>query len=233
MGLGATENSEASSIGYGEYCRSGLHLSFLSLGIIIGQHIDVLMMGVVGQPEDVALVRIAARMAEIVGLMRTIVLLQYRPMIASSFGQSDFRQLQRYTKIMVSLFLVGGLPIAIAMWIWSSSILLYFDPAFAGNDWVVRFYLLGILAMLIMGPTNAVLSMCDRESVASKNLLQSLGVKVILNLILMPFLGALGCAISSFVSLVFLGFLGRAGVRKALNLETSILVYFKNSDEKY
>ena len=72
------DNELHASPGERKLFLSGIHLSLVSLGFVLGQHIDVLLMGVLSTPEDVALVRVAARVAEIAGLMRAIIILQYK-----------------------------------------------------------------------------------------------------------------------------------------------------------
>ena len=206
--------------------RSGVHFSLVSLGFVIGQHIDVLLLGIMSTPEQVAIVRIAARIAEMVGLMRAIILLQYKPLLAESYSNSDLVKLQQHVFVMAKIFAATGLPLAILLWIFADQAMLVFGSEFVSGNWTMRIYVSGVLVTLLMGPANAVLAMTGNESTASKILLIALMIQIALDLILIPFLGSLGCAIASFLSMCFLGSASRLKVKKEVQIETSIIGYF-------
>lgn len=206
--------------------KSGMHFSLVSIGFILGQHIDVLLIGLLSTPENVALVRVATRVAEIAGLMRAIILLQYKPLLAEAYGKNDVKLLQRQTTSMVKFFVMTGVPITCILWLFAEEIMSIFGPEFILGAWTMRIYVAGVLVTLLCGPGVGVLSMSDNESVASRILLISLGLHIIFNMILIPLLGIIGCASANFLSMCFLSFASRWITIKKIGVETSIISIF-------
>ncbi|MBU3004335.1 oligosaccharide flippase family protein [Paraglaciecola arctica] len=213
--------------------KSGLHFSLVSLGFVLGQHIDVLMMGVLSTPENVALVRIAARVAEMAGLIRAIILLQYRPQIAEAYGNSDKKKLQQHATIMVKLFTISGIPITLGFWIFAEEVMMVFGSEFIAGAWAMRIYIAGVLVTLLFGPGNAMLAMTENEGTASRIVLSSLLIQVLLNIVLIPWAGPIGCASANFIAMCFIAIASRFLLVKKLGVEPSLIVILKKTPTKY
>ncbi|WP_198037879.1 oligosaccharide flippase family protein [Rhodobacter xanthinilyticus] len=195
-------SSEGEIPGAAELLRSGWHFSLISLGFVLGQHMDVLLTGVFAGPDQVALVRVASRVAEMAGLVRAIVILQYKPQLAEAFGRGDLERVRKITRLMVAIFVVTGLPITLGLWIWPREAMSVFGAAFAEGAWAMRIYVLGVLFVLLAGPCNSVLSMIGEERWAARAVWMALAVNLGLDLLLIPAYGALGCAIANACSML-------------------------------
>lgn len=202
---------------------SGIHFSLVSLGFVLGQHIDVLLMGVLSTPENVALVRIAARVAEMAALMRAIVILQYKPLMSEAYGKGDFSLLQSHVSFMVKIFVITGIPITLGLWFFAEQAMAVFGSEFVSGAWAMRIYILGVFFLLLCGPCNAILSVTDNESKASKYIWIAIFINAVLDLILIPIFGAIGCGIANAASMVFVGVLSVRASRSLLNIDTTIL----------
>ncbi|MBU3023750.1 polysaccharide biosynthesis C-terminal domain-containing protein [Aestuariibacter sp. A3R04] len=202
---------------------SGVHFSLISLGFVLGQHIDVLLMGVLATPEEVGIVRIAARIAEMAALMRTIILLQYKPLLAESYGKNDTIELQRLASFMTKIYVVTGLPITLGLWIFAEEAMMVFGADFVEGAWAMRIYVLGVFITLIFGPSSSILAMTDSESLSSKILFTSLITQLVLDLLLIPFYGVIGCAIANCTGMLVLALLSRKNVISKLGIEPSAL----------
>lgn len=213
------------------YLNSGFHFALVSLGFIIGQHIDVLLMGFFSTADNVGLVRIAARVAEMAGLMRAIVVLQYKPLLAEAVGRNDKTLIQNHSKFMMNVYVLTGIPITLFCWIFAEEVMSVFGSEFVNGAWAMRIYLGGVLVTLIMGPSNSLLAMSGNEALASKILFQALSIQIVLDLLLIPSYGVNGCAIANCLSLTFLGFRSRYLTKKVLNIESSILVHLSRSTQ--
>ena len=207
--------------------KSGLNFSLVSLGLVLGQHIDVLLMGVFSSPQEVGLVRIAARIGEMAGLFRAIIVLQYKPMLAEAYGQSNLKQLREHSLFMLKVFTLTGVPITLFCWIFTDYILMVFGPEFVEAVWATRIYVTGVLVTLVMGPAGAILVMTGMESEAAKSLFLALAIQIILDLIFIPFLGVNGCALANFTSLFVLSFRNWYLVRKKYYFDVSIFTFLK------
>lgn len=185
--------------------KSSLSFALVSLGFVMGQHVDVLLTGWLAGPEDVALVRIASRVAELAALMRAIVILQYKPQLAEAHGHGDMVKLQKLVSTMALIFVGTGLPLTLGLWIWAEPVMSVFGPEFIQGAWPMRIYVLGVFFTLMCGPCTAVLSMSGQEHIASRIVWIALGLNIIFDLLLIPIYGALGCAFSNLISLCFIG----------------------------
>ncbi len=220
---GTPEEAAEQSPGCQSLITSGSHLALVTLGFLLGQHIDVLLVGILAGPEDVALVRIASRIAEMAALIRTIAVLQFKPLIAEAFGKKALEEVQNLATTMAKLFVGTGLPIAICLWLFAEEAMGVFGPEFVEGGWMLRIYVVGVLAMMIGGPGNVVLSLCDQESTASRNLMITTALQITLDLALIPLLGGLGCAISNMFSQTLLAVLSANSASDRVGVRTSIL----------
>lgn len=206
--------------------KSGVYFSLVSIGFVLGQHIDVLLMGIISSPENVAIVRIAARVAEMVGLMRAIVMLQYKPLLAEAHAKQDWYLLQNNVYFMTKVFTLTGVIIAAIFLIFAEEAMFVFGKDFVDGSWAMRIYVLGVLITMLLGPGEATLSMCGYEKLAARILMTSIVIQTLLNLILIPIFGAVGCAISNLISLCYLAITTRYFCKKHLNIRSSIFDYF-------
>lgn len=220
-------SDEGASPGHRAIMTSGGHFALVAFGFILGQHIAVLMTGVLAGPEDVALVRIAARVAEMAGLMRTIVLLQYKPLLAEAYGKNDKALLQNYASFMAKILTITGVPVTLGLWVFADTVMGVFGPDFVDGAWAMRLYVSGVLILLICGPGSAFLSFCGQEHLASRNLLISVAIQFVLNLFLIPLFGPVGCAAASCASMAYLGFSSRLLAIRHVGVDPSIFSIFK------
>ena len=207
--------------------KSGFHFALVSFSFILSQHVDVLLMGSLSSAENVALVRIASRVAELAGIMRAIILIQYKPILAQDFAQRKMVSLQKNTQLILSIFLITGVPITITVLTFSKEILDFFGTGFSDAAIALKMYICSVFISLAFGPTNSLLAMTGHESVASKNLKNMLIVQVTLLLILIPSFGVNGCAFANLVATSYLSIKGRFDAKRLLSIETSFLIFFR------
>ncbi|WP_424943471.1 polysaccharide biosynthesis C-terminal domain-containing protein [Aliiroseovarius crassostreae] len=202
---------------------SGGHFALISLGFVLGQHVDVLMTGILSSPEDAALVRIASRVAEMAGLMRMIVVLQYKPLLAEAHGARDKAGQMRHIRSMTLLFLATGTPIALALVVFAEPAMAIFGSEFVAGAPALRLFVAGVFISLLMGPSSTLLSLSGHEHLASRNLMIAILIQVLLNLFLIPRFGALGCGMASFTAIGVLAFLSGLACYRHLGIDPTIL----------
>lgn len=207
----------------GVLLKSGMYLSLVSLCFILGQHLDVLLMGYFSTPEDVALVRIASRVAEMIGLVRAIIELHFKPLLAEAHGQSDPVRLQSHARRMVTIFSFTGLPLALIFWLFSDQAMLVFGSEFVIGASAMKIYVCGVLVTLLFGPGASVLTMSGFESITLRILLISLVIQFSLGLALIPKFGIMGCALSNLIAMSTWAVLCRYYAYRKLGVETSLL----------
>lgn len=202
--------------------KSGMHFSLISLGFILTQHVDVLIMASFSTPENVGIVRIAARIAEMTALMRSIILMYYKPRLAEAFGKNNTSLLVKNVDSMVSLFVLTGVPLVIFALVFSEELMLVFGREFVTGADALRLFIVGVFVTLVFGPSSTLLSLTDNEKIATRNLIVTLIVQVTLDIILIPKWGVLGCGFANMIALLTLSVLNAFSCKKFLNIDPTI-----------
>ncbi|WP_343505063.1 MULTISPECIES: lipopolysaccharide biosynthesis protein [Roseobacteraceae] len=207
--------------------QSGWSFALITLGFVIGQHIDVLLIGIFGSPSEAAVVRIATRLAEMAGLVRAIAILQFKPRLAAAYGRRDMATVQRQARQLATIFMGSGLLMTAGLLLFAEQAMSVFGEEFAIGAWPLRFYVLGVFFTMICGPCSIIMTLCDQERTASRILWVALGTQIALDVVLIPLYGPLGCAIANFVSMLILGGAGLILTRTRLGIDTTIFSYFR------
>lgn len=223
----AIETPEGPSVREPELLRSGWHFSLISLGFILGQNMDVLLSGYFASADQVALVRVASRVAEMAGLVRAITLLQFKSHLAEAFEAGDLDRVRRITRLMAMIFVGTGVPITLGLWIWAEPAMSIFGQEFVEGAWAMRIYVSGVLVVLLAGPCNSVLAMTGEEQWAARAVWMALSVNFVLDVILIPSLGALGCAIANASSMLIIAGVSTTVAWKKHRVNTTITSVFK------
>ena len=210
---------------------TGRALALVTFGFLASQHIDVLLTGVLSDPTDTALVRVSARVAEMLGLLRMVAVLHYKPRIAAAYGQRNRAALQHQTRALTLIFTASGLPLFAALWIFAEPILSLFGPEFTAAAPVLRLYLIAVALTLLAGPCTLLLTLCDAEKTAARILWAALAVNLILDLILIPVYGAIGCALANIAALATLCVLGIHATRRRTGIDPSFLALLRKDPQ--
>lgn len=203
---------------------SGASFGLVSAGFIIGPQMDVLLLGILSGPEDVAVLRVAARIAEMIGMVRAIVMLKYAPLLAEAHGQGDHARLRRLVRELGLIFIITGTPLFLGFSLFAEDAMGLFGPDFVHGAPVMRIYVIGVFFTMLAGPGSSLLSMCGHEGLSARMLWISLGVNLGLDLILIPLYGAVGCAIANMASLIVLGLGASVLSARKLSIHPSALV---------
>lgn len=216
---------EVVPIDRGKVLASGGSFAFVTLGFVIGQQIDVLLIGMYGTPAEAGLVRIATRLAELAGVIRAIAILQFKPRIAAAYGREDMAEVQKLASQLALIFLASGIPITLGLLIFAEQAMGVFGTEFIDGAWTMRIYVLGVFFTMICGPCTIIMTLCDQERTASRILWIALAIQFGLDCVLIPFFGPIGCAFANLTSMLFLGVASVLQTRKKLGFNTTILSF--------
>jgi O-antigen/teichoic acid export membrane protein len=204
------------------FVQSGFSLALVAMGYVAGQQLDSIIIGIMSDPSSVAEVRIAIRVAELIGIVRAVTVLHYRPYVVEAHAEGDMGKLQNLVREQTIIFTATGLPIMIGLWIFGDQVMAVFGPEFVGAAQVMQVYVLGVFITLICGPASLVLSFCGEEHLTSRIIWASLVVQLLLDLLLIPRFGALGCAVANMTGLTIYAFLNSYMVRRKIGVSTEI-----------
>lgn len=198
--------------------RSSSHLALISAGFVLSKNLDIVLTGLLADPATAATIRILARLAEAIAIFRVMALLQYKPFLAEAGLNRNWPLLQAHATSLARAFTLTGVPMMVVGWFFAEPILGIYGDQYTADVWPFRIYMLGTLAMLLGGPASEVLSMSGEERYASRALWISLTANLVLNIALIPPLGAMGCAIASLTSMTLLAMLCNIFARSRLGI---------------
>jgi O-antigen/teichoic acid export membrane protein len=184
--------------------------SLAALAILLGSassevltRTSVILLGVLGDDQDVALYHAAARLA----LMNVFVLRALTSVAAPHFSElysaGRFAELRAMFRRQCLLSFAGGVPIFVFLWTFPDFVLGMFGPEFAVSETTLRVLSIGYLASAAAGPCGTALMMIGRERAYAGITFTALVVGVAANYILIQQLGALGAAVATAGVLVF------------------------------
>ena len=161
---------------------------------------DTIMLGLMAAPAEVGLFVVAMRVANIGSLALAAINSVVGPRFANYAGQGDREGLARLARTMtrfmaaVSLVLFGGL------FAFRSEILGLFGPEFTAASTAFAILCLGQLVVLGTGPTAYLLMMTGHHAFHRTSLSVAAVANIVLNLVLIPWLGIVGAAIATAAS---------------------------------
>jgi O-antigen/teichoic acid export membrane protein len=203
---------------------SGASFALVTAGFMLGPNMDVLLVGLLAGPEQVAIVRVSARLAEAIGLIRAIAMMQYAPLLAAAHGAGDNARLRRLVRELGLIFVVTGAPLFAAAMAFAPQAMGVFGADFVVGAPVMQIYIVGVLFTMLAGPGSTLLSMCGHEGLTARILWGALAINLALDLILIPIYGAVGCAIANATSLVALGLVSAVMAVRTLGIQPSALL---------
>jgi O-antigen/teichoic acid export membrane protein len=130
---------------------------------------------------------------------------------------------------VTGLCVLGGLAI---IWLGASNLLSLFGPHFASQQWVLIVLALGTAFHAAGGPAAAVLQLTGHEGEYVPVVATNVVLRLIGFLILIPWFGVLGAAISATVSLVIVTIVLNILCRRRTGVDPSLLVLFRSAPAK-
>jgi O-antigen/teichoic acid export membrane protein len=188
-----------------EWGRSLLPFALLAaVGILNGQ-VGIILLGWLGDIQDVAALQIANNGAMLVVLSLTIVNAVIAPHVTRAFRQGDNLVLQKLSTHSARAALLASLPIAIPLLIMPGTIihLVFGDVYVEIASQPLFFLVIGQLVNVAFGSVGLFLLMAGYERDVLIGQVISLFISVFTGVLLIPHLGVNGAALSMVLGLVF------------------------------
>lgn len=203
-----------------EWARALLPFTLLVAVGTLNTQIGILALGWIGGDEDVAALRVAQSGAMLVALSLTIVNLVIGPHIARAHREGEHVKLQRLSRQSARAALTVSLPIALPLIFFGGPIidLIYGEAYAAKAAWPLAILVAGQLVNVAFGSVGMLLTMSGYERDTLIGQLVALVVNVVFAVVLIPFLGVVGGALSVSIGLVIWNLVLAALVVRRLNL---------------
>ena len=178
------------------------------------------LVGVWRPASDVALYNVAHRTAFLTTLMLTSVNSIAAPKFAELYHTRNLEALGATARDSARMMVVLALPVLLAFVVFPGFVMGLFGPEFEVGASVLVILALGQFVNVSTGSVGFVLIMTGRERMARNNAAVAASVNIVLQVLLIPRLGAVGAAIATAVSVALLNLTAAYLVHRSLGIWT-------------
>ncbi len=169
---------------------------------LLDSQISIIFLGVLGAPEDVGHLRVAATAAALVAFGLIAVNMALAPQVARLYKAGKLAELQRLITFTLRIVAVLSFPIACVFIIWGTEIISFvFGPQYAPAATALAILCIGQLVNTSCGSVALIVNMTGNERVAVRVASFSVILNALLALLLIPKYGLIGAAIGNTVSM--------------------------------
>jgi O-antigen/teichoic acid export membrane protein len=179
-------------------------LAWLKGVSITGGRLPVLILGMAIGPEPVALFSLSNRIAEMVILALSIVVMTTGPHLAELHAKQDYQRMQQLLTRSTIAISIWAIPITLVLIFAGRWLLSWFGPHFVAGYPLLVVLSIGQTVNAISGTVSLAMTMGGLERVVLKVQLAGLCITAVLCLTLIPVWGAMGAAIGAAASIIFL-----------------------------
>lgn len=199
------------------------HFAIVSVSQTVMRHTDVILIGVIAGPEEVAYYAVAARIVSLIAFFQRATAPVLQPIISRAYTRGEHDVLRATVAKTTLVTIVATLTLAVVLLEFGREALSIFGPGFEQGTLLLQVLLMGQLVKLLSGPNAVLLSMTDNQNVAARALWIAAGVNIVGNLALISQFGALGAAIATAVSIAISNFLLIWACWLKLRIDPSVL----------
>ena len=211
---------------------SSLHFWVASILEAANQYFDVILVYWMLDPATAGIYFAASRLANIFAMLSAALYsfgARRLPSLYFSKNHQEFGRTLRLMAEVTALCVVSGL---LLIWIGGSYLLNLFGPHFAAQHWVLIVLGIGTAIQAAGGPSAAILQLTGHERDYVPVVAANVALRLVGFLVLIPWLGVLGAAISATVSLALATIALNILCRRRTGVDPSILVLLRFPSSK-
>jgi O-antigen/teichoic acid export membrane protein len=191
----------------GEWMRTALPLAAVDLAEVLYFNIDVIILGLLVPPEQVALYFAASRLAQVLAYVPYGVSAATAQKYAAHSAAGRRRELQSLINKSAIVAAILSALAAVALSLLAGPLLQLFGSDYDQARQLVPVLCLGIAVACLLGPGEDVLNMLGQERLCSLGFIAALLVNVAVALALVPHWGPMGAAIAMLAGFTVRGIL--------------------------
>jgi len=221
---GLNRESVLAAYRMGSWLRSLWPLTLQSGGTLINNRLDIAMLGVLAGPTAVGLYDIATKLAGFINMGQGIVNALVSPRVAREYTGDNLDAVQRIMRHACRIAFVAAVILFVALLLAGPWII----PALFGEGFERAYQIalvagIGLLFSTSVGAVGVLLNMTGNEKVVAQVLVASVFINGGLNLVAIPLYGALGAAMATTVTVVFVQYRLWLSARSLTSLRAAIL----------
>lgn len=184
-----------------ELLKSSMPLLFVDTVTLLMTWFPVLFLGLWSNDAEIAIYSTAARAAFTVSLVLHSVNVVAAPRFAELHRQNDYDGLRASAHSATNLSLLAALPILLIFLFMPGAIMSLFGAEFVAGAPILQILAIGQFLMVAAGPAIILLMMAGHERLSQYSYLVGGAFSLVLNIALIPRLGAAGAALATTISL--------------------------------
>lgn len=208
---------------------SALHFWIASILEAANQYFDVILVYWMLDPATAGIYFAASRLANIFAMLSAALYSFGARRLPSLYFSKNHQEFERTLQLMAevtALCVAGGL---LLIWVGSPYLLNLFGPHFAAQHWVLIVLAIGTAFQAAGGPAAAILQLTGHERIYVPVVAANVALRLVGFLVLIPWLGVLGAAISATISLALATIALNILCRRRTGVDPSILVLLRFS----
>lgn len=181
------------------FLRSSMNMGFVSFLTFAMQSGPLLLLGIFSDQRQVGLYAVGDRLVMVQYFIFSIVLVAAAQKLSTLFYQRKLNEFQRAANRSALVSTLGALPVAVFILIFPTWALLLFGHGFEGAELLVRLLCLAHLTSVFLGGGGYLLMIAGHESTLRNIQVISALFLLVLDILLIPFFGALGAAFAALL----------------------------------
>lgn len=203
---------------------------FLTSGIhLLMTQTDIILLGFFLDKSSVGVYASASKITQLAVFGLTAVNVVVSPLISELYSKNKIKKLQEVVSSAAMITTVFTIPIVLVLAIFSKDLLILFGKDFVAGDSALKILLIGQTINSFTGSVAFLMTMTNYHNQSFYILLIASFFNITLNLVLIPFLGMEGAAISTAVTTIFWNITMYVYMKKKLNIDSSFLGLIKNN----
>lgn len=194
-----------------------------SITLLFG-YIDTLMVGAYLGDAATGVYNAAVKISTVTTLSMTAAHTVQARRFSLYYHQGDYNGLEAYAKRITRWTFIFSFPVAIVLWYFPEYFLTVFNQSFARGATALRYLVIGHMISVSCGSVLLLLQFTNQQ-IAARNL-AAIGttLNLMLNVILIPFAGIQGAALSSMVGIAFINLGGIWLTQRQLGINTFLKI---------
>lgn len=211
-----------------QWLKAMFPLGLIAAMQTISHQTDILMLGLYVPPEEVGIYKVVVSGAALSLLGLQMANLVIAPRLASYYAKEDGVRLQKLSSMGALLSSALTLPVALLFLMFGEQVLSYvFGPVYAEGHYPLVVLTLGQMVNALFGSVGNLLNMSGNERLSLVCIVFATLINIALNIILIPYLGLMGAAFSTAVSVSSLNFMMWILAKKKVGVDASIFYYLR------
>lgn len=184
-----------------EMFKMALPMVLVSSVSVLNSNFDSIMIGFLGDLEQVGFYNVALRLATITSIIHIISASVLSPKIASFWADGKINEIEIMVQRITKLLIILGVITLIIYFFFGTFFLEFWGKSFKESYVILIILCLGQFFNLTTGAAGLILIMTGLEKIASYISITVLCVNIILNIIFIPLYGAIGAALVTSITL--------------------------------